>query len=278
MTERSIERAGPVARSTFQSPDARPSPDPSDEYQRRSTWMPTRGQRRHRLARRDREQLRGNDLRGSDRLPIRGGIGDHEQDMIDVGIAHLECDPSDLRLCVDDSRFTFHRQPVPTRRSVNEAGDPGIPCASVARKGKWYLEPHRQAWMQAGPQSTEQSDLARIPQRVWSDIRLDSNVESDDRPDPGELPYVGGPDAATFDPGDLGRGYSDSLTDPRKRQPSARPSEPQLRADAKEIGGRDPSAPVNRSLSGGHRRSVLTRPYLPLNPVSSRTCLIARTS
>jgi hypothetical protein len=34
--------------------------------------------------------------------------------------------------------------------------------------------------MQAGPQAAEQSDLARIPERIWSEVRLDSNVESDD--------------------------------------------------------------------------------------------------
>lgn len=213
--------------------------------------MTSRRERGERPPRRDREHGRDEVRPCSHGRPVRPSVGDHEQHVLLSSIAHLEDDPTGLRLEIADPRLSLEWQ-IRRRRVRPKATDPRVPRTLIARDREGNLGPEGQGGVEALSASLEQPDVGGVADRVWAWERADTDIEPDDRADPRELDHRGRRRNGAFDPRELRRGEPDRAANGRERQPGGHASRPQVGAGATEVRPSDPGAAIHGSLTRRH--------------------------
>jgi hypothetical protein len=169
------------------------------------------------------------------------------------------------------------RKAVAGYRSIKST-DPPVPPALITWDRERHFGSKHEPLVETSGQSSEKLALGDVPYRVDSRVRPNPNLEANDSADSRELPDAHIRDEATLDAHNLRRRSTYFGPDETKRQAGSDSSVPELVADHHQVVVYEARRSVGRSLAGRHARSVLTCPYLTLNPVSSRTCLMARIS
>ncbi len=209
----------------------------------------------------ERELLHEGRRGGADRVAISMRVGHDQQDVRDPAVACLQHDPSRLGLQVHQPGLRFDVQDGRPVGSVEESFDPPIPGALVSVAGEWYLSAELEALVQPRPEAIEQANLTKIAQRSRTRIGVDSDVETNGRPEARELIDADVGQGTPLDPAGLRRRHAGGGAYRLERVPRHPPGISELAPDPREVPACQSAASIDRPLAGSHPPSIEIQTY-----------------
>ena len=103
----------------------------------------------------DRETIRERGVGRLDGGAVGWCVGDHDDDVLDSGVARLAFDPAELGLDVMDPSLGLRWDDAVTVIGATKATDDAVPCSQVVGDRQWNLEPEGQIGMQASAEARQ---------------------------------------------------------------------------------------------------------------------------
>jgi hypothetical protein len=228
--------------------------------------MAALSERSERPSRGDREHAGERRFAGRDGSSIRRRVCHHDQHCVELGVAELERDASELALGVVDPRLYLDGQTATAAVFIKEVVDEHVPSSPITGDGERDLESNRDLRRQARSEPVDHPELPGIAERIPVRVGPDTDIEPHHRAEACQLDNGGGWGKPSLDPADLWCGESHRLGDTPKGQPSSHASRANVGSHPGDVGARHHRSPVDRTFAGRHRHSLTREAQPQLNP------------